>query len=163
MSAKTVGKPYREQSRADWDRVRLRIMRWCLRLKLAQNWPAFRQLLFSTGNRAIVEQSGKDPFWGAQPQPDGTLVGENVLGRLLKELREDLQKPTDECLKWVEPIPIPDFSLFGEPIQPVVPWPGPAEPLTDPDLDVPESALWRLAEQVSEAAGHEPGVAKGLG
>lgn len=162
MSAKMVGKPYREQSRPDWDRVRVRIMRWCLRVKLARNWPAFRQLLLSTGNRAIVEDSGKDPFWGAQPQTDGTLVGENVLGRLLMELREDLQKPTDESLKWVEPIPIPDFSLFGEPIERVVPWPIPAEILTDPDLDVPETALWRLPEKVSGPAEQQPGLVKGL-
>src|SRR5579859_3354816 len=37
MTAKMKSKPYRDQSRSDWDSVRVRIMRWCLRVKLAQN------------------------------------------------------------------------------------------------------------------------------
>src|SRR5262245_37505283 len=37
MTAKMKGKPYRGESRPDWDRVRVTIMRWCLRVKLAQN------------------------------------------------------------------------------------------------------------------------------
>jgi type I restriction enzyme S subunit len=119
MTAKMKSRPYRDQSRLDWDAVRVRLMRWCLRVKLAQNWPTFSELLLSTGGRPIVEESKKDDFWGAKPQPDGTLVGRNVLGRLLMELREELKQPTGEALKQVEPVPIPDFLLYGQPIQPV--------------------------------------------
>ena len=42
MTAKMKSKPYRSQSRGDWDVVRVRIMRWCLRVKLAWNWTEFR-------------------------------------------------------------------------------------------------------------------------
>jgi len=147
MTAKMKSKPYRPQTREDWDAVRTRLMRWCLRVKLAQNWVKFRDLLLATGERPIVEDSRKDDFWGAFAQEDGTLVGRNVLGRLLMELREELKKPTCEALKRVEPIPIPDFKLYGEPIQAVQAWRMPAEPVTDPDLSPSKATLW---DNVSE-------------
>src|SRR5262245_33121636 len=97
MTAKMKSKPHRSKTREDWDAVRTRVMRWCLRVKLAQNWVTFRDLLLSTGERPIVEESKKDDFWGAFAQEDDTLVGRNVLGRLLMELREELKKPTCEA------------------------------------------------------------------
>jgi type I restriction enzyme S subunit len=83
MTAKMKGKPYRNGTRKDWDAVRIGIMRWCLRVKLAYHWSLFVNLLLSTGNKAIVEESKKDGFWGAKPRDESTLVGANVLGRLL--------------------------------------------------------------------------------
>src|SRR5258707_624803 len=83
MTAKMKSKPYRENSRPDWERVRVKMMRWCLRVKLAQNWSSFSRLLLSTGDRAIVEESRKDDFWGAKGVDADTLIGMNVLGRLL--------------------------------------------------------------------------------
>jgi restriction endonuclease S subunit len=68
-----------------------------------------------TGDRSIVEDSRKDDFWGALPKDDGTLVGMNVLGRLLMELREAI-KAGDE-LRRVEPPAITNFLLFGEALQ----------------------------------------------
>src|SRR2546426_9055121 len=90
MTAKMLGKPHREETRPDWEKVRVKIMRWCLRVKLAQNWRTFGALLCSTGDRLIVEESRKDDFWGAKAVDEDTLVGANVLGRLLMELREEL-------------------------------------------------------------------------
>jgi len=74
-------------------------MRWCIRVKLVQNWRRFSSLLLATGNRPIVEKSWKDSFWGAKPLEDGRLVGRNVLGRLLMELREELRQPGKERLR----------------------------------------------------------------
>ena len=116
MTAKMKTKPYRNDSRPDWDAVRIKIMRWCLRVKLAQNWSEFGRILRATQDRAIVEDSRKDDFWGAKAVDDKTLVGANVLGRLLMELREDLKGPNSESLRKVLPLNIPDFCLFGEPI-----------------------------------------------
>lgn len=45
-------------------------------------------LLLSTADKQIVEISRKDPFWGAVPVGPDNLVGQNVLGKLLMELRE---------------------------------------------------------------------------
>ena len=90
MAAKMKSKPYRKDSRPDWDDVRVQVMRWCLRVKLVQHWEKFGGLLLSTRDRPIVEESYRDQFWGAKPTDDGTLYGANVLGRLLGELREQL-------------------------------------------------------------------------
>ena len=107
MTAKMMSKPYREDSRPDWDRVRVKIMRWCLRMKLTQHWSRFSQLLLSTGDRSIVEDSRKDAYWGALPVDKGTLVGMNVLGRLLMELREAIKQEVE--LRRVEPPPSRTF------------------------------------------------------
>jgi len=119
MTAKMRSKPYRRVSRQDWDFVRVKIMRWCLRVKLAQNWREFGRLLLATGERPIVEQSSKDDFWGAKVADDGTLVGMNVLGRLLMELREQLKGDEAESLRFIEPLAISEFLLFGQPIDAV--------------------------------------------
>jgi len=121
MTAKMKGKPYRGDSRPDWDQVRVKIMRWCLRVKLAQCWTDFSRLLQTTGTRPIVEDSWKDPFWGAKPLEDGTLVGMNVLGRLLMELREELREKNRDAFLRLEPLAIPNFKLLGNPIETIEP------------------------------------------
>ena len=133
MAAKMKSKKYRKFSRPDWDRVRVKVMRWCLRVKLAQNWEKFSKLLLATGDRPIVEQS-RDDFWGAKPVDDQTLIGMNVLGRLLMELRDEvprlmklLMKLRDEVRRsgraaflCVKPLEIPDFLLLEQKIEPVI-------------------------------------------
>ncbi|MFA6031435.1 MAG: NADAR domain-containing protein [Myxococcota bacterium] len=119
MTAKMRSKPFRKDSRPDWDAVRVKIMRWCLRVKLALNWREFGRLLLATGDRPIVEQSRKDDFWGAKVAEDGSLIGMNVLGRLLMELREQLKGDEAESLRFIEPLAISEFLLFGQPIEAV--------------------------------------------
>ena len=116
MAAKMESDPHRHDSRGDWTRVRVPIMRWCLRVKLAQHWDAFGELLRSTDDRPIVELSRKDDFWGAKPVDDRTLRGVNALGRLLMELRELVRSEPRESFLLVEPLKIPDFLLDGRPI-----------------------------------------------
>jgi type I restriction enzyme S subunit len=118
MTAKMRSKPYRKDSRADWDHVRVRIMRWSLRMKLANNWNTFSALLLKTGELPIVEESRKDDFWGAKVVDGGdTLVGMNVLGRLLMELREQVKQQGRDAALDVAPPDIPQFLLFGRPIE----------------------------------------------
>ena len=117
MAAKMRGKPFRNETRADWDEVRVAIMRWCLRVKLLQNWTTFSKLLAETGDRPIVEQSRKDRFWGAVPIDQDSLEGQNILGRLLMELRE-LADNTVSAAEFspLEPVGIRDFNLIGRSI-----------------------------------------------
>lgn len=118
MTAKMRSKPYRKDSRQDWDQVRVRIMRWSLRMKLANNWNTFSALLLKTGERPIVEESRKDDFWGAKVVDDGdVLVGMNVLGRLLMELREQVKRQGRDAVLDIAPPDIPQFLLFGRPIE----------------------------------------------
>ena len=121
MTAKMKSKPHRKDSRPDWEDVRYKVMRWCLRVKLAQNYDEFGRLLLATRDRPIVEQSRKDDYWGAKlvDEAGDTLIGQNVLGRLLMELREKLKDDTDGMLKTVPPLSIPEFLLLGKPIETV--------------------------------------------
>lgn len=113
MTAKMRSKPYREESRPDWNRVRIPIMKWCLRVKLIYNWQRFSGLLLATDGKPIVEDSRKDAFWGAKPDPDSdTLTGQNVLGRLLMELRDQF-RTAPESLRSLEPVRIDMFLLVG--------------------------------------------------
>jgi type I restriction enzyme S subunit len=114
MTAKMKTKPYRKDTRSDWLKVRVSVMRWCLQVKLAQNWRSFSDLLLETGDRPIVEESTRDDFWGAKPAARETLVGMNVLGRLLMELREELRSSNEEPLRRIEPPDLPDFLLYGK-------------------------------------------------
>jgi ribA/ribD-fused uncharacterized protein len=121
MTAKMKSKQYRKDSRPDWDDVRHKVMRWCLRVKLAQNYKEFGSLLLATRDLPIVEQSRKDDYWGANltDEVGETLVGQNVLGRLLMELREKLKDDVEGALKTVPPLGIPNFLLLGKPIETV--------------------------------------------
>ena len=121
MTAKMKSKPHRKDSRPDWDNVRFKVMRWCLRVKLAQHYEVFGRLLLATNDRPIVEQSRKDDYWGAKAVGvhDEILIGQNVLGRLLMELRELLKNDADGALKTVPALGIPDFLLFGKSIETV--------------------------------------------
>lgn len=116
MTAKMRSKPYRSDSRPDWLRTRVRIMRWCLRAKLLQNWDNFSKLLLKTKSLPIVEQSSKDRFWGASPSEHHNLVGANVLGRLLMELREDVMLNQFDRYE-LAALDIQDFLLYDQPIK----------------------------------------------
>jgi len=116
MTAKMKSKRYREKTRTDWKSVRLKVMRWCLRIKLSQNWDIFSQLLRSTGDSPIVEESRKDSFWGAKPIDDEILEGVNALGRLLMELREEIMTRKREEFREIKPPSIPRFLLLGKEI-----------------------------------------------
>lgn len=116
MTAKMKSKPYRDQSRSDWGSVRVKIMDWCLRVKLAQNWDSFSSLLLATEDKPIVEDSHKDDFWGALSVDYETLSGVNALGRLLMQLREDI-KYNPEKLEKINPLKIKNFHLYNQAIQ----------------------------------------------
>ena len=120
MTAKMKGKPHRHNSRKDWNAVRIKIMRWCLEVKLAQNWEKFGAALLETGDLPIVEHSRRDDFWGAIPMDNDTLVGVNALGRLLMELRENLKADTGTRLQTVEPINIVDLLLYERQIARII-------------------------------------------
>lgn len=142
MTAKMVSKPHRGETRPEWMQIRVRVMRWVLRVKLAMHWPEFGGLLLATGDKPIVEDSRRDDFWGALRQEEGTLVGMNVLGRLLMELREELKSPGKEALRVVAPPPIPDFLLFGQPIEQVGFGSKAAGVVADPDVAAKPGTLW---------------------
>ncbi|MBK8623990.1 MAG: NADAR family protein [Saprospiraceae bacterium] len=115
MKAKMISNKYKkEYSRRDWEQIQIKVMRWVLEIKLAQNKDKFGKLLTSTGQKPIVEYSPKSKLWGAVQSGD-QLVGINALGRLLMELRQKYihQKQDLFC---VEPLNIEQFLLYNHPI-----------------------------------------------
>jgi len=114
MDAKKISRHYISYSRQDWDSVKFKVMKWCLEVKLIQNFSSFSELLISTGDKAIVEYSAKDSLWGANPKSQDTLVGVNALGRLLMELREKIKVGNLTPNTVIAPVNIPAFSLFDK-------------------------------------------------
>jgi type I restriction enzyme, S subunit len=122
MAAKMKSRKYGRYVRPDWKDVQVQVMDWCLRVKLAQNWNSFSNDLLDTAAKPIVELSNRDVFWAAKPIGESTLQGQNVLGNLLMELRSRL-KNCDPSLETVEPLSIPDFTLYEHSITLVKPFP----------------------------------------
>lgn len=77
--------------RADWDSVKVGIMREILRAKADQHEYVRRKLL-ATGDRELVENSWRDDFWGWGPNRDGL----NMLGKLWMEVRAELRATTPQ-------------------------------------------------------------------
>lgn len=78
--------------RPDWDAVRVDIMRDILRAKAHQHEYVARKLL-ATGDRALIEDSWRDDFWGWGPNRDG----QNMLGKLWMEIRAEMRAPIAEA------------------------------------------------------------------
>jgi len=72
--------------RADFDNVKIDIMRYVIYHKFDQNVEC-RNILLSTENKKIYEDSQYDSFWGIGKDKNG----ENHLGKLLMELRDQLK------------------------------------------------------------------------
>jgi len=116
ITAKMISRKHIEFTRNDWEDIKINVMRWCLKVKLFQNFNKFGNLLESTLNKPIVEYSYKDTFWGAKKINDDYLYGVNALGRLLMELREFYVENKDKQLIYIEPLKIKDFKLLDNKI-----------------------------------------------
>lgn len=79
-------KPYRHPQ---WDSIKVETMRAILRAKVQQHEYVKRKLL-DTGERTLIEDSWRDDFWGWGPNKDG----QNWLGKLWMEIRDDVQQRT---------------------------------------------------------------------
>jgi ribA/ribD-fused uncharacterized protein len=111
MTAKMISRQFSHLTRNDWSLSRFKIMHWCLKVKLSQNWKKFGDLLLETGNKPIVELAPKDKIWGAVKEGD-LLTGVNALGRYLMDIRERYVV-TNDYQHCIQPVSIPDFKLFG--------------------------------------------------
>jgi len=85
--ARTLGQSRALPIRGDWDVVRVEIMLKALRAKFER--PDLRALLLATGISELVENSPHDAYWGAGRHGNG----QNMLGRLLMQVRSELAQP----------------------------------------------------------------------
>lgn len=120
MTVKMISNANKKKSREDWEIIRIKAMKWCISVKLSQNFITFGTLLCQTGMKNIVENSAKDNFWGAIPNDLATVfTGKNALGRLLMDLRKTFYSEDRYSLLYVDPPQIDNFLLYGEPIRAV--------------------------------------------
>ncbi len=85
MQAARMGRDRNRPLRPDWDTVKDDVMRSAVHAKFAQH-PELQALLLSTGDAMLVEHTKNDAYWG--DGGDGT--GQNMLGKILVEIRERL-------------------------------------------------------------------------
>jgi ribA/ribD-fused uncharacterized protein len=74
----------------EWDKIKVQVMREILRVKFSH--PMLSDMLRDTKPARLIEgNTWKDKFWGIPVDKHGALtgVGENWLGRLLMEIRDE--------------------------------------------------------------------------
>ncbi len=119
MKARKESRP--KQSRPDWEQIKPDMMRWVLRIKLASYPRRMAALVRWSGKGPLVEQSKKDREWGAVLETDNVLRGDNLLGRLWGEIRDDVREKFDTNrereLLIVPPPAIEGMLLVDKPIE----------------------------------------------
>lgn len=93
MIAKKISRHYDYYTSSDWDYVRFKVMKFCIEIKLLQNYESFSNILLSSKDLPIVEYTKSDKVWGAVLEGE-YYIGTNALGRLLMELREKVKTNT---------------------------------------------------------------------
>lgn len=95
MGAKMKAKFFREnmcvEPMSDFD---VKNMKKCIKLKFEQHAEIKRKLI-ETGKSEIIEDigtrnGGRHKFWGAKRHNENEFEGQNVMGKLLMELRDEL-------------------------------------------------------------------------
>ena len=99
-----------EQTRKDWADIRLPVMTWVVKVKLHQHFERLSDVLMEEPEKAIVEYSKSDDYWGAVKQSDGSLLGNNYLGRIWMQARRSVAQGEFVSLS----VPKLDLCLLGE-------------------------------------------------
>ncbi len=83
--AKKIANQNKDKIRADWDDVKLDVMKWALEQKFSK--PSLKTALLRTGDAVISHvNTWGDTFWGVCRG-----VGEDHLGKMLMEVRDELK------------------------------------------------------------------------
>lgn len=85
--AMKVAYAHKHKYRADWDEIKLGVMREILRAKVEQH-PYVKKKLLESRGKELIENSWRDDYWGWGPNKNGA----NHLGRLWMEVRDDVEK-----------------------------------------------------------------------
>lgn len=89
MVAARLGRDKKQRIRKDWEAVKVSIMKDAVRAKFTQHHE-LKELLFSTGERKIIEHTANDDYWG----DGGGGSGKNMLGQILMQIRNELRNNT---------------------------------------------------------------------
>jgi ribA/ribD-fused uncharacterized protein len=86
MDAAIMGRDRNKPLRHDWEEVKDEIMKKAV-LQKFETHTDIRDILISTGNEEIIEETTNDYYWGCGT--NGT--GKNMLGKILEEVRTILK------------------------------------------------------------------------
>ncbi len=87
--AKKLGR--KVKIRSDWEDIKVSVMYELVKQKFKN--PDLRNLLLMTENVYICENNWwNDRFWGKCENEDGKMIGENMLGKILMDVREKIQQ-----------------------------------------------------------------------
>lgn len=85
--AADMGRERNRPLRTDWDEIKNDVMREAIYAKFTQ-YSYLKDILLASGNDEIVEHTTNDNYWA----DGGDGSGQNWLGKLLMELRENFKK-----------------------------------------------------------------------
>ncbi|MEA5504141.1 NADAR domain-containing protein [Halotia wernerae UHCC 0503] len=85
--AAALGRCSTRQLRPDWQVVKTQVMREAV-LKKFFTHADIREILLTTGNEILVENSPTDYFWGCGAKT----TGQNQLGKILMSVREEIRQ-----------------------------------------------------------------------
>ncbi|QSJ15219.1 NADAR family protein [Nostoc sp. UHCC 0702] len=85
--AAALGRCSTRQCRPDWEMVKTQVMRQAV-LKKFLTHAEIREILLSTGDEILVENSPTDYFWGC----GANKTGQNHLGKILMSVREEIRQ-----------------------------------------------------------------------
>jgi ribA/ribD-fused uncharacterized protein len=88
MIAARLGRSRKFPIPTDWEQAKDGIMKRAVTEKIRQH-PTLRDLLLSTGNQELIEHTKNDSYWG----DGGNCSGKNMLGKILMDIRANLQNP----------------------------------------------------------------------
>lgn len=85
--------------RKDWEDIKVDIMYVLLRKKFSEE--PYKTLLLETNDEHLEEGNWwGDCYWGVSPAGSG--IGENVLGKLLMEVRDDIKRDRAARRRWYD-------------------------------------------------------------
>lgn len=85
--AAALGRDCNRQIRSDWDVVKTQVMRGAVFKKFLTH-ADIREILLTTGDQLLIENSPTDYFWGCGADK----TGQNHLGKILMTVREEIRK-----------------------------------------------------------------------
>lgn len=86
MKAAIIGRDKNLPLRKDWDTIKDSIMKKAVLCKFKQN-ENLKEVLLSTGNQRIVENTSDDYYWGCGKLKNG----KNMLGIILMQVRNEIK------------------------------------------------------------------------
>lgn len=85
--AAALGRDCTRQIRPNWELVKTQVMQEAVLQKFLTH-ADIREILLTTGNQLLVENSPTDYFWGC----GANKTGQNHLGKILMNVREEIRK-----------------------------------------------------------------------